>query len=449
MRDSGATSPASTRNFRCFEEQGHTINYVKLVIALTAWLAVGVHAQPETGEEFKAGFDDTPGLGGASGVSEELSNADERREAMFEPALTRRLTGPWFDWKRQLNEEHGVALGLNAYWLYQHASGSLGDNDEAFGGIYRFQGSWQILDRGGNNPGFIEWRVEKRSNGSADTGPSSLSRARGIASLDSGFGYTDSFDTDLSVLNWTQSFMDDRVGLAVGRLAFDAYLDGFPFQTFSRGFLNRSFILSPTVGTTGTGALGFVAKGFVTENIWIGGQLHDGNAVSGDFDWDTFEHYEWLQAVEIGWTPGFEHYDIDRVQLTYWFKDERKEAGIPEGEGWVLSAAYKLGDSLYPFLRAGHSDGGAGVAAEDAVAVGLEWELIEDQYWSLGVGWARPSEKTFGKDIDDEYVFETSYKFQLLPNLSLTPDIQYIENPARNEKDGSVWVLGVRSILTL
>jgi hypothetical protein len=45
----------------------------------------------------------------------------------------------------------------------------------------------------------------------------------------------------------------------VGRLGFDVYLDAFPFQTFSRGFINRSFILNPTLATTGTGAIGGVA----------------------------------------------------------------------------------------------------------------------------------------------------------------------------------------------
>jgi len=80
------------------------------------------------------------------------------------------------------------------------------------------------------------------------------------------------------VLNWTQGFLDSRVGLAVGRLAFDVYLDAFAFQTFSRGFVNRAFVVNPTLATTGIGSLGAVAKGFVTDSVWVGGHIYDGNA---------------------------------------------------------------------------------------------------------------------------------------------------------------------------
>ena len=55
--------------------------------------------------------------------------------------------------------------------------------------------------------------------------------------LDSAFAYSPAFDTDLSVLNWTLLFNDETAGFALGRLAFDAYLDAFAFQTISRGFL--------------------------------------------------------------------------------------------------------------------------------------------------------------------------------------------------------------------
>jgi carbohydrate-selective porin OprB len=33
--------------------------------------------------------------------------------------------------------------------------------------------------------------------------------------------------------------------------------------------------------------------------------------------------------------------------------------------------------------------------------------------------------------------------------FSLTPDLQYIRNPAKNADESSVWVAGLRAILTL
>jgi carbohydrate-selective porin OprB len=46
-------------------------------------------------------------------------------------------------------------------------------------------------------------------------------------------------------------------------------------------------------------------------------------------------------------------------------------------------------------------------------------------------------------------VIETSYKFQLAKNLSLLADGQVIFNPANNPNKSSIWVVGVRFILTL
>ena len=398
---------------------------------------------------YQSGYDSAPGFGGPSSVSEELRESNETRESLYQFDALQRGFSPWFDWKREMNEAHGFTLGVNAYWLYQNGSGGLGDEDDAFGGIYRLQGSWTLLGRGSGHAGSLEWRIENRSEAFTDLAPQSLSGELGVAALNTGFGYSDNFDTDLAVFNWTQRFADSRGAVAVGRLAFDAYLDAFPFQTFSRGFINRSFLVNPTLGTTGIGALGIVAKGFVSKQIWLGGQIYDGNAVSGELDMDTFEQHEWLKSLEIGWTPAIDRRGKDRVQFTYWEKDARREAGIPSGKGWAVSAAYQLNERWQPFLRFGHSDGGAGVAAEDAASVGVEMKPRMDQVWSIGFGWAKPSRKTHGPGLDEEYVLETSYKFQLSPNFSLTPDLQYVRNPARNPDENSVWVLGLRAILTL
>jgi porin len=424
------------------------VGVLVLCAAPIGFCSAGQRAQEATALS-QSGYDGAPVFGGPSGVSVELQEANELRASVAQPAATQRLFGPWFDFKRALNEEHGFTLGLNAYWLYQEASGSLADDDSASGGIYRLQGDWSVLGRDGGNTGRLEWRVESRSKSFSNLAPSSLSGELGIGALNSGFGYSDGFDTDLAVINWTQGFRGNTGGFAVGRLAFDAYLDAFPFQTFSRGFINRSFLVNPTLATTGIGALGAVAKGFVTDQLWIGGHVYDGNAASGDFDWDTFQQHEWLSAVELGWTPEFSRYKLDRVQFTYWRKEARREADIPEGEGWAVSAAYKVNEALHTFVRVGHSDGGAGVAAENAASSGFEWKAFPDQFLSLGVGWAQPSQSTYGKGLEDETVFEASYKVQFMRNFSLTPDLQYIRNPAKNADESSVWVAGLRAILTL
>jgi hypothetical protein len=96
-------------------------------------------------------------------------------------------------------------------------------------------------------------------------------------------------------------------------------------------------------------------------------------------------------------------------------------------------------------LRVGHSDGGAGVAAERAASLGFELTPRKDQAWSLGAGWARSS----ASELRDEYMVESSYKLQLWRNFSLLPDVQLLLDPANHPDESSVWVLGLRAILTL
>jgi porin len=424
------------------------INTQRAVLVLFSILAAPALAQnePEPSSGGQAGFEDSLGFGGPEGVGPSLAQADELRDALYEWAF---FDG-YFDWKGQVDDDYGVSFGVQFYSLFQQAGESLpGEDDDAFGNIFRFLGKWTLFERDNGNLGRIEWRLESRSDWFGFQAPGSLGGRTGIAALAPGFAYSDNFDMDLAVINWTQGFANGKAGYAVGRLAFDVYLDAFPFQTFSRGFLNRSFILNPTLPTTGIGAIGGVVKGFVGDNFWLGAQIYDANAASGDFDFDTLKEGEFLKAVEVGFTPSFGQRKTHLIQFTYWDKDRRDDASVPDGSGWAVSAAWKLNDTYFPFVRFGSSDGGGGVAAEDAVSAGVEITRPRGEAWTIGVGWAKPSEETFGPGLDDETVIETSYKFQIAKNFSLLPDLQIVFNPANNPGESSVWVIGIRAILTL
>ena len=350
----------------------------------------------------------------------------------------------------QVKGEPGVSLGLQVYALYQDASSSLeGRDSDAFGNINRFFGDWTVFKGDTGNLGRIEWRVESRSNVGNFQAPGSLASATGIAALAPGFGYSENFEPDVTILNWTQIFANGRAKYAVGRLAFDLYFDDFPFLTYTRGFMNRSFIVNPTMPTAGSGAIGGVVEGFVSDHVWLGTQVFDANAVSGEFDWDTVEEDEWLKAVEIGYAPSIAERHNNRIQFTYWEKDERRMAGVSKGSGWGVSAIHQLNEKYLPFLRLGHSDGGGGVAAEKAISAGVEIAQRFGHVWTVGAGWAKPSRKTFGPGLDNETVLETSYTFQLSKSFSITPDVQLVLNPANDPGTSSVWVFGLRALLSM
>lgn len=426
----------------------HVVRVIKLFIAVT-FITLGSAAEQPTDSlsdvSKQTYIEQTTILEGPTGVSRQL-NENKNLDAIqgYIPQIQ-----SFSDWKNLLNEQYGITFGLQASMLYQKAQKILHHSDDAaVSMLYRFQGAWKVFDMENGHVGRIEWRVENRSAFASWQSPSELSSFIGMRSLNSGFAYNDSFDTDLAVINWTQIF-ENRGGFAIGRLAFDVYLDDFLFQTYSRAFINRSFIYNPAMPTTGVGALGVVVKGFISDNILIGAQIYDANAISGKFDIDTFKQYEWLKAIEIAWTPSVAQYKVDRIKLTYWQNDERKKAGVKEGRGWAISASHQFSEKLIPFFRFGHNDGGGGVVAKSAASMGFEYNTKTGHALSLGTGWADPSENTYGEKLKDEYVFETSYRVQVTPSISLTPDVQLLLNPSNNQNVNSVWVLGLRFIITL
>ena len=420
-----------------------------LMIAISALPSV-LHAADQPAEQaYQSGYGGEETFGGPDGVNLQLQLLDEERESLLDVDTFEQASDPWFNWKRTLNEKYKLKMGLIVLTLYQRASDQpdAGETRDAAGGIYRFLGNWTPFSDDRGNLGRLEWRLESRSDIGGDPSPQQLG-GQYAAVLNTGFPYGNDFDPDFAILNWNQILADGKVSISAGRLAFDVYLDSFAFQSVLAGFLNTSVVYNPAVGTTGVGALGAVAKGLITDHIWLGAQIYDANAVSGEFDFDTFEEYEWLKAVEVGWTPDFDRRLKERVQFTYWYKDARRKAGISSGDGWAISASYPVADNLLPFIRFGHSDGGARVAAENALSVGFEYNPWPSGAWNLAVGWAEPSEETHGPGLDDEWVIETSYKLNLTKNFSLTPDVQLLINPAKSPDLDDVWILGLRVGLT-
>ena len=65
----------------------------------------------------------------------------------------------------------------------------------------------------------------------------------------------------------------------------------------------------------------------------------------------------------------------------------------------------------------------------------------------VGLNWSRPAEGVFGPELDDQYTAEIYYRFQLLRILTITPDMQFILNPALNPDEDLITVWGLRARL--
>jgi porin len=52
-----------------------------------------------------------------------------------------------------------------------------------------------------------------------------------------------------------------------------------------------------------------------------------------------------------------------------------------------------------------------------------------------------------GVDLDDQYALEAYYRLQVSRELSITPSVQLLIDPALNPDEDSLWVYGLRARL--
>ena len=163
-------------------------------------------------------------------------------------------------------------------------------------------------------------------------------------------------------------------------------------------------------------------------------------------NFDTFfEDNEYFTHIEVGLTTSQQRIYLDNVHITLWHSDRREEAGIPSDWGMAFSAAKFINNAWMPFLRGSFSDKGTGVV-KDSISTGVGYYFgSSTDLVGLGLNWSNPTEST----LDDQYTAEIFYRFQLAQNIAITPDIQFLVDPALNPDEDFIVVFGLRARIAL
>jgi len=386
------------------------------------------------------GPDREPQWGGPNAVENQLRND----AAVDRPSLFER----YFDWKTGLTEKHGFSFSVDYSAVYLGANESPGE-DRASSGMVRFFGAWDLVGRGTKNTGTFVWKVEHR-HAYTDVAPSSFGFELGYVGLieppfsDQGLRLTNLF--------WRQRFNGGRITLLGGFLDPTDYLDVYAMASPWTGFLNFAFSTGTSTIALPNEGFGLAAGAMLTDSIFLIGGLSDLNSDPTD-PWQTvdsfFSDHEYFKHIEIGWTPSQEKIYLDNVHLTLWHADEREEAAAPSGWGANVSWTHYFKERWLPFVRAGWADDG-GSLMQKSVSIGFGYQRHPGKnLFGFGLNWGDPNENTWGPDLDDQYTAEVFYRWQISKALAVTPDLEYLKNPALNPEEDSVWVFGVRARLAL
>lgn len=383
---------------------------------------------------------DGPTFGGPNAVENQLHEDQQAGGPLFDRIA---------DWKSWLKDKRGIDLGLDYSAAYFSASDSPGD-DQSASGMLRFFGSWDLVGRGKKNTGALVWKVEHR-HGYTDVPLFDFGFELGYA----GFIAPPFSDAGLLLTNlyWRQRWREKRAITAVGGWV-DAtdYVDVYALASPWTGFTNFSFSTGSNTIPVPNQGLGAAASAMLTKQLFVIGGLADSNSDPGDpiDGFDTFfNDREYFKHIEFGWTPSLDRLYLDNLHVTFWHADEREEAGTPSGWGANFSFTRYLGERWLPFVRGGWADDGGSVL-QKSLSVGFGYQPVPGKnLLGVGLNWGEPNESTFAPGLDDQYTAEVFYRWNVSREIALTPDLQYLKNPALNPDQDSIWVFGLRARFAL
>ncbi len=360
-----------------------------------------------------------------------------------------RVLRRWYDFKSRSQDRFGLRFGIAYTGLYEVATATLTDVDQAAGGIFEILGTWEVVSRRGPHPGTLGFRVENRHRLGSDIPPQSLFAEVG-AGVPTATGYGE-FDVSLAELWWEQQIVRDRFSIRVGKMLPFGYYDYFRFKNPKTDFTNAAIMLNPTIAWPQFG-LGILTEIRPRRDLYVLAGIHDANGTPTRDGFDTFfDDQEFFAIAELGWDPGFlsdgkQNPAAPDFHATVWHADARRKAGRPEGWGVSVTGQHSFGD-VVPFARYGYSDGGAALL-EHLVMGGVAWTNAfhyKQDTVGLTLAWGRPSNRL----LDDQWTVEFYYRMQFTRRVAVTPDVQWIVNPSANPGTSSFAVFGLRARIDL
>ena len=373
----------------------------------------------------------------------------ELLQKLREKEKTERFPASIKQWKNRMQREHGFSLGMDYNSIYLRASRSPGRH-ESGSGVFRIYGDWQLTGRGTPNTGSLVFKVEHR-HAYGSLAPTDLGFEIGYAGLlQSTFS-----DQGLRTTNlyWKQKAADGNLLVYAGFVDVTDYVDVHILASPWESFDNLVFATgSATMAGLPDGALGAMAATWLGERVYLVAGIADANASPTDVfhGFKTlFSDFETFKTLELGMTSARENLFFDNVHATLWQIDARKDAGTPRGWGLNFSASTTFGEQWLAFLRGGWSHEGNSLLSS-ALSIGAGHQQHPgESVLGIGFNWGRPNQNSFPGARKNQYTAEFFYRWQAMPYLQVTPDLQAIRNPAMLPDADTTWVLGIRLRVSL
>ena len=414
-------------------------------LPFSVWSADEEECETESSECTGSETADQPGRMQSLAGPEQVENRLDIDSNQVISLLPGEFARGYFNWKDRIKKEHGLDIGGDYSFAYLKASDSPGE-DEAFSGMYRFFGSWEATGNGKGNSGALIWKIEHRHAYGSYIAPGSLGFETGYVGL-----FLPPFSdqgTRLTNLYWRQRLKGGDLVFIGGYVDTTDYMDVYMLASPWTGFFNFAFSTGSASIPTPNEGLGLALGGYLNDSLYMIGGFADSNsdpAHPGD-GFDTFfNDHEYFSHLEIGWNTTRESAFVNNIHLTLWHADEREAAATPDGWGANLSWSRSVNDHWTTFIRGGYAKDG-GSLLEKTLSTGFSYQTVSGgNQLGAAYNWGDPNESSFGAGLRDQHTLELFYRIQLWKEIAITPDIQYIRNPALDSEQNSLWVFGLRT----
>jgi porin len=382
--------------------------------------------------------------GGGFGSPDATENTLAKDRAPREAIIDAEPLKAWKDWKVGLTENTGISFSVDysAAWV----TGDGFTRDDASGGMARFYGAWDLVNRGAKNSGAFVWKIEHR-HGYTTPPPSGFALGElGYVGLQVPPFSDQEFRT--TNLYWRQRFNEGRTTVIAGFLDSTDYVDVYALASPWLHFMNFAFSTgSASIALPNDATLGVAAATMLNDNFYIIGGLVDANSDPTDVfeGFDTFfDESEFFKSVELGWTTSQGRLVLDNYHVTVWHKDKQDKLAVPDGWGLNVSFTRYVNNRWLPFVRGGWADDG-GSLLEKSLSVGIGYQPNPGaDLLGVGLNWGKPNSKTFTSGLDDQYTAELFYRFNVGKAFATTLDLQYLKDPALNPTESSIFMFNLR-----
>jgi porin len=339
----------------------------------------------------------------------------------------------------------GIRFDVDLDFFDQYANRVVSGRQNFATFSYRVMGDWRLFDLGDSNAlsgigkGFVGWNVFGTAGLGYDPAQQTLTGNVGsISTLNATV-----FDEGgvLDELYWKQVALGGKLILLGGKLDmlyhFDTNRlanDGYS-QFFSYSLQNNPSIPGPLYG-----GFGAIVRGNWSKTGYVMFGAGDSSMDTAVLPWKTLDNDSWYQLLELGLSPDIPVLGAGNYRITPWHNH------LFGADGWGVGLNFdqELGrKDLVAFFRFGYGD-------EDVTPVelfasgGIGFEEPfgrKDDLVAVGVAWSNPSS---GEGFRSETLLEIFYRVHFWGSISLTPDLQFVFDPADNPGDDLVVIPGVR-----